>query len=84
MGEIKMTLDEALIILSEGNARGKLRIARACGDMIRAQTQAMRIARECIKRCRDFQKIREADTQRDRDGQERQQDAFWKWREGEE
>lgn len=81
---MEMTFDEALIILSEGNAREKLDIARNCGDMARAQIQAMQIARECIKRCRDFQKIREADAQRDRDGQERQQDAFWKWREGEE
>ena len=57
MPDRMMTMDEALIILSEGNAGGKFRIARSCGDMVRAQTQAMQIARECIKRCRDFHEI---------------------------
>ena len=80
-----MSFDEALIILSDGNAEEKLRIARACGDMVRAQIEAMQIARECIKRCRDFLEIREARRQQDEiDGQSRQQDTFRKLREGEE
>ena len=62
--EYSMSLDEALIILSTRNNKSeKIRIATACGNMCRAQEMAMQIARECIKRCRDFREIEEAGRQ---------------------
>ena len=59
--EYTMTLNEALIILSNdvGDQKRKLEVSIKYGGMLRATDEAMQIARECIKRCRDFEEIRD-------------------------
>ena len=55
-----MTLDEALLVLSNRaeDQLGKLEVLLKSGGSLRATDEAMEIARECIKRCRDFEVIR--------------------------
>ena len=59
---MEMTLDEALDMIkkpmrTEDQLR-KLEIATRRGGMIAATEEAYEIARECIKRCRDFDALR--------------------------
>ena len=56
-----MTLNEALIILSNDvrDQKRKLEVSIRYGGMLRATDDAMQIARECIKRCRDFEEVRD-------------------------
>ena len=53
-----MTFDDALTVLSDTDQKGKLAMSQKYGDMLRATSEAMQVARECIKRCRDFSELR--------------------------
>ena len=53
-----MTFDDALTVLSDTDQKGKLAMSQKYGDMLRATSEAMQVARECIKRCRDFDALR--------------------------
>ena len=57
-----MTLDEALTMLTDTPEATlqKVEIAsRTTGNVRTAYDMAFEIARECIKRCRDFEELRE-------------------------
>ena len=57
-----MTFDEALVMMKNSvnaeDQRAKLKVASRMGGMIKATEIAYQVARECIKRCRDFGELR--------------------------
>ena len=60
-----MTLDDALTILSPDTPKPDLMstAARTTGSIPSAYTEAIQVALECIKRCRDFEEIRDKHAQ---------------------
>ena len=57
----EMTLDDALTILSPDTPKPDLMstAARTTGSIPAAYTEAIQVALECIKRCRDFEDLRD-------------------------
>ena len=58
-----MTLDDAITILSPDTPKPDLMstAARTTGSIPSAYTEAIQVAIECIKRCRDFEELRGKD-----------------------
>lgn len=53
-----MTYDEAYIFISDGHEKERYEIAARAGGILSAINEAAAIARESIKRCRDFGTLR--------------------------